>query len=609
MQGMGKTAGVLLTVCMKKLALNRVPRTVIVVPSNTLDQWEDALHDWLRVPESEWIVTNVGKKLTREVLERKSIVVTTAGIVYMSAWRSCFYKKQQHHQIQTAAGQRWVSGYSRKEGTSLHPLFGTTDASGRDTPRVWDIAAIDEVHTFRNDECDQTHAISKLTETSALRIGLTGTMIFNHPRDMRGQALALNVPDNFMERNKWVLDRAGRRVRPESVREFHAKFVHRARSTELNLPDTVHEAITYAVQLPPDAVPAYEQGRQSACNLRMQMQRSGRVDAQQLRQLMAMIGGLQQFLVSPRLAEYSAPDFEANAALYDEAAAEPTGAFYALQDELLRMRDEGHRKIVVSCCHVQMMEIVARWMRRTAPELGEIVVYKGKLSRPQRLKVKKTFLRPGAEGVLFLSVGAGGTGLHLVPGPEGMIFWGSSPFAPAQVEQTACRINRIGQTCPLTGKVTVRHLVPYGGIDYAIRRTHRDKRKLMLMCQENEWAPGDEHNGEWRRARRIIDSCLPLNPDGNFSEMPAFGVNAVEGEGGEAGEAGESNEPSTVVPNMQTRGYGEPSDVASKRQKKATFPRAGGAGGAGGAAEAGSSSTDPVAPTASATGRSLAFEL
>ena len=385
---------------------------------------------------------------------------------------------------------------------------------------MWDIAAIDEVHTFRNDECDQTHAISKLTETAALRIGLTGTMIFNHPRDMRGQALALNVPDNFMDRSKWVLDRAGRRVRPESVREFHAKFVHRARATELNLPETVHEAVTYAVQLPPDAVPTYEQGRQSACNLRMQMQRSGRVDAQQLRQLMAMIGGLQQFLVSPRLAEYSAPDFEANAALYDEAGAEPTGAFYALQDELLRMRDEGHRKIVVSCCHVQMMEIVARWLRRTAPELGEIVVYKGKLSRPQRLKVKKTFLRPGAEGVLFLSVGAGGTGLHLVPAPEGMIFWGSSPFAPARVEQTSCRINRIGQTCPLTGKVTVRHLVPYGGVDYAIRRTHRDKRKLMDMCQENEWAPGDEHNGEWRRAGQSSTTVCRSTPTAIFRKCP-----------------------------------------------------------------------------------------
>ena len=257
------------------------PRTIVVVPANTLDQWEDALHDFVRLPETEWIVTNVGKKLTHEVLDRTSIVVTTPGIVYQSAWRSCFHKKQQHHQIQTVAGLRWVSDYARKEGTALHPLFGTTDAAtGRDTPRTWDIAAIDEVHTFRNDECDQTWAISKVTEQAVLRIGLTGTMIFNHPRDMRGQSIALNVPGGFMEKNKWVLDRAGRRVRPESVKEFHQKYVHRARSDELNLPETIHTAVNYDVQLPPDAVPTYEQGLQSATNLRMQIEASGRVDVE-----------------------------------------------------------------------------------------------------------------------------------------------------------------------------------------------------------------------------------------------------------------------------------------------------------------------------------------
>lgn len=564
-QGMGKTAGVLLTICLKALALGHTPRCIIVAPASVLDQWEDALHAWLRLPPGSWIVTNVGKKLTNEQLDETPIVVTTPGIVYR-AWKLAFHKKDHHHQVETNAGMRWVSDYARREGTALHPLFGHTDpTTGVDTRRRWNLAAVDEVHQFRNHECDQTHAMSALTAPADLRVGLTGTMIFNRPSDMIGQSIALNVPGGYTEKGKWVLDRAGFQVNAASVQEFHDLYVHRARAEELNLPDTVHTAINYDAQLPPDSVDKYLCALDSAHNLRMQIERSGQVRADELRKLMALLGGLQQFLVSPRLVEYSAPQFEANPALYDEAAAEPTGALWALRDEIDRLRSEGHSKVVVSSNHVQMMEIAARWLRRVEPCFGDIVVYKGSLSRMKRLATKQRFLAPGADSVLFLSIGAGGTGLHLVPGPEAMIFWGSTPYAPAQVEQTTCRINRMGQTAPITGAVHIRHLVPYGGVDYAIRCTHRDKRRLMDMCQENEWghSGGGNTNGQWKRAGRIVDKCLRLNPDGNFPPLPACGINSVFGN-----EDGAQHDPSTVVPHMQTRGMGEPTEVREAKRRR-----------------------------------------
>ena len=241
-----------------------------------------------------------------------------------------------------------------------------------------------------------------------------------------------------------------------------------------------------------------------------------------LLKLMRLIIKLQQMLVCPRLAELGAAAFEAEPQLYEEVAgAPPTGSLRALLSEVRTLQAAGHRRIVIAANHVAIMRIAARWLAKAhSGETGEIVFYDGRLSQLQRQQAKRRFLG-AAKGLLFLSIGAGGVGLHLVPGCEAMIFWGSSPLSPAHTRQALKRIHRIGQDCPATGQVTIIHLLAYGSVDYGIGRVHHDKERLIDFVQEGDESgfigDGDE---TWRKYGRIVDECEEVLGSGTFPPMP-----------------------------------------------------------------------------------------
>lgn len=122
------------------------------------------------------------------------------------------------------------------------------------------------------------------------------------------------------------------------------------------------------------------------------------------------------------------------------------------------------------------------------------------------------------------------------------------PFSPAHVEQAWNRIHRIGQFAPITGKITVTHLVPYGSVDAAIAQVHGDKQALINLIQEGDDSGfGGDTDAQWRKGCRIVDACLPLGESGSFGEMPHCQVNAATN----APVAGTTY---TVLPGVITRG-------------------------------------------------------
>ena len=160
--------------------------------------------------------------------------------------------------------------------------------------------------------------------------------------------------------------------------------------------------------------------------------------------------------------------------------------------------------------------------------------------------------------MLFLSIGAGGVGLHLVPGCEAMLFWGSMPFSPAHRRQALKRIHRIGQTAPITGKVTVRHLIAHGSVDNAIGVMHGDKDALIQLVQEGDDSGfGGHEDSQWRKAGRIVDAALPVDEFGNFPPMPPHKMD-VNTEQPIAGSV------YTLLPGVETRGRPQPE--AEKRR-------------------------------------------
>ena len=268
---------------------------------------------------------------------------------------------------------------------------------------------------------------------------LSGTFVVNSPTDLAGICKAGNAPRNQMHEGKvydmqdeltWLVNKVQKTINREAVDCFRNKLLNRATKKILNLPPIVRTAVNYEVAMPLEAAAQYNEALQDARALKARIERTqgGRATAKDMTQLIAKFVHMQQCIVSPLLAQRGAAAFDAKTeqgrALYEAASRAPTGAFHALRDELEALRAKGHKNIVIAANHVTIMEIVKMWLEREHPEFGAMFDYKGEMSQVKRVAAKKGFLR-SARSLMFLSIGAGGVGLHLVPKPEAIIFWGS----------------------------------------------------------------------------------------------------------------------------------------------------------------------------------------
>ena len=71
------------------------------------------------------------------------------------------------------------------------------------------------------------------------------------------------------------------------------------------------------------------------------------------------------------------------------------------------------------------------------------------------------------------------------------------------------RIHRIGQAAPITGRVSIIHMIPYGSVDGAIATVHGDKNALIQLVQEgDDSAFGGDTDSQWRKTRRRVRGSL-----------------------------------------------------------------------------------------------------
>ena len=130
--GLGKTATALQLVAAELCVLQRVPFTIISVPSATLDQWEDSVADWLTIPKSKVLVTSKEADLAKK-LSGKQIVIVSRDCLAL-AFARCYSK--QEVQRETAQGMRKGVEWLRTPGTPLHPVLA----------KSVDVFIVDEAH-------------------------------------------------------------------------------------------------------------------------------------------------------------------------------------------------------------------------------------------------------------------------------------------------------------------------------------------------------------------------------------------------------------------------------------------------------------------------------
>lgn len=343
-------------------------------------------------------------------------------------------------------------------------------------------------------------------------MGLTATPVFNKPQDLMGIGTAIDLAPKWKEATTWFKDRKKTVVNLQTLDDFQ-EFIDRATDDILNLPEIVDHYINFDASIDPMHVEDYNEALANARRLRFSLERRGRATQQELQQLMSYLQNLQQFIVSPLLAEKGAKAVQKDEKLIQQASLQDTGALQALKKAIIDLQDEKYARVMVACCHTSLLVVADCYLKRECPGIGNIIQYHGGLSLKKRGEATTAFL-DGPKTVLLMSIDAGGTGLHLVPGANAVVFWGSRPFSPQQVKQTKKRVHRIGQEFP----VKVVHLIAEGSVDHAINFVHKDKLRLANAVTDGDTAGLEAEGGKWRSTGRIVDRCKFLSEDGQFPE-------------------------------------------------------------------------------------------
>ena len=495
-------------------------------PTACIEQWKNTVLDATKIPELDKtkvphqqvvLATNKLDKITAHSLAAARVVIVSKDLI-RRAYQTCHERVAQHHQNERG---NWCAGWSRKEGTPMHPLF----LAG---PRLF---IIDEVHNCRNAESTVTNAHALLSQTAAKVLGLSATPSIGKGDDPAGISLAMDIrgngeDENFQDPAAWFMDKGRKRVNKDYYRRWSEKdrFINRVTDDVLNLPPLQKRVVAFEPNLPEADIHEYNRVLVAAKRLRVWIQRNAaRATGRDISKLMAYLTTLQQFLVSPMLGKQDTNEIKASPALVEEASRCESGALLALRQQIYELQGMGQNNVIVACNYTAPLMVAEAYVKREMSDAGPTSVYHGGLSQTQRGRVIHDFLT-GTKGVLFLSIKAGGTGLHLVPGCQAMIFFGARPYSPAEELQCMKRIHRIGQTkrvyirTLIAGKVSEDGGPPRGSVDGAIGLRHEDKARLSGFVLENDDSLVEE-DGSWKLslAGRMVDECFYMDTDGSFN--------------------------------------------------------------------------------------------
>ena len=525
--GLGKTATSFIYFASLELLRQGNQTLVVSAPVSTLRQWEDTLLDWLKRDEQTgepllpYLCTNHLADVTAHRLATIRILIVSRDLV-ARAFRESFEKVPKDEKETRNSPVKYRRKVSPHTGMEL-PLSPLLEPSTTPKEPRYSLLVVDEVHFMRNASSERCFAHAELAKLCGTRIGLTGTPILNSPGDMVGLCKSLHAPAYYREKRSWVLpnQRGGTRDRlnAATARMWKEGFTDRKTEACLNLPPIRQEVVPFEPQLDAAHHPGAARRYNEVVKEIRQMQfrgNSAKAKRDRKRYLPAL-KDLQFLLVSPLLCAFGAKDFDDNPAYYKyAAAAHETGSTRALRATLDALFAQGHQRVIVAASHVSIMRVarlVLEASERTARGEGSeggagssaeprqaptrYLMYDGSLSRNARQDVKTQFLDPAHTGraVLFLSILSGGTGLHLVPGCNAIVFWGTLPFAPGIVWQALKRIHRIGQEHP----VDVRHVVSEGSVDAAIGLMHQDKDRLAeAVVEYGEVLPDGTEEFDWK---------------------------------------------------------------------------------------------------------------
>lgn len=558
--GLGKTATVLACAA---LCSDDMPSVVVCPPSTILSVWLEHVKDW-----TDWVETN--KVLVCRKASQLASVQSVRGYKVILISYSILV---EHFKL----------GFEKKTvmDTSFRPPRRVTEWVPRLAHPVpllfharFSLVAFDEAHRVRNaGPTIPTHAAARaLSERGTYRIAATGTPLANGPLDIPGILHALAVDDEIVLPSTWIQGTHSRAFKQRAAERYAREFQHRRTSDVLTTtlpPLRRFEVFLSDADFSPASRLAYNKLLSEAKAIRIRMERrTGTSEGIRLIQIMLT---MILMLVHPSLAGFVDPpaaeipdddvvmgeaddDEPARTQAEDDAEeaadADPLEADASVSTAALRMAALGdhqgklwavmetlrehilkrHRKcIIVSHSVVVLKACRAVYSQPGAmghPGIAPSLMYIGDMNLAQRSDTIQQFLsKDDPARVLFLSLKAGGEGIHLVSdhGPTAMLFV-TNWYTPSAHLQAEKRIHRIGQTQP----VEIYTVMIRNTLDEAIFKLQSVKNNLFQAVVDGDFgavrrrgaaagsssgAPQEGMSGgsvTWRDAGKLVDMCTPL---------------------------------------------------------------------------------------------------
>ena len=531
--GLGKSATIcqlfaLLWLAVKNKDAGKEASLIITAPSSVLEQWCSTIQDWLRVNKHRMIVTRCLADLSDMKKVEDATVIIVSRDTLSNAYATC-------HEKVTENGKTFYRRMRDESGDEvpLHPVYA----------RTYTMGAFDEGHFLRNDSTRWSCSHNELSKLCDRRYTATASPIYNRARDMQGLCWALGAGGDWEDVRYWT-DPKGREINVEAVRRFR-QYRHRRQETILDLPELLEREVYFNPELTPserDEYNAlYEKAKEATERVTRKRTQKRNKDGEDSKGVMNQFTRMQQAMVSPVLARHGQTAFASNSELMEEAILNPRGALKCAEREIEKLIEDGYNKIVVSSYHTEPLRILYEYLKHRGVDLGETLQFDGDVAPAGRRRATRAFVKPGTRTTMFLSIGAGGVGVHLVGKPSektAMIFFGPLPPSPMEVYQAQKRVHRIGQEWP----VQVLHLKAPHSMDYAIAKSHEEKANLSaFVMDDDEEALGEsgqlalkaiEHafinsndadvratGTTWKHMTGYMKVCKPLQQDGNFPAL------------------------------------------------------------------------------------------
>lgn len=334
----------------------------------------------------------------------------------------------------------------------------------------------DECHFIKNQDAFRTKIAQELAKKVLWRIFITGTPIYNKPKDL---FVPLNLIDpntfsNFyafatrycgakkmMMAGRSILKFDGATNMDELNQILRSNYMVRRMTKDVlkDLPEKMKDVIV----LNEESLEGIVKQEQNVLIKSKNEQATLKLEIEQLRQLVRDNSAYESLYKDKvkKMKESKFKSFGELSRLRKEMGLKKLPYVVEFVKDILENSEDALSKVVVFGHHTQVLEGIFNGLKKYSP-----VIVTGKVLDKDRQKAIGLFKEKNKCRVFIGSMGASGVGVDGLQNNCNTVVFAELDWTPALVEQAEARLARIGQTLP----VFVYHIVADGSIDSHIAK-------------------------------------------------------------------------------------------------------------------------------------------